>query len=403
MRFQGVRRIRRALRRPRTLDVTLVVLLELFGSILIVIAVRVDATTIGAIFSHMVCSAFLLWRRGHPYAVAAAVLGAEVAFAALTGNPTQDGIPMLIALYSLGRHAPGPGLRLWTATAIAALAYGGASALLQANRTEGIASAVGTFVLVGIGQLFRLQYELRERRTQERAERAVQAERRRIARELHDVVAHHISVINVLVGAGRTTMATDPERAQEVLVTAERTAREAMTEMRQLLHVLRAEDGDEPENHANVGTATLPALVEQASRSGVPARLDVAGDPVPLPAAIDHAVYRIVQESLTNTRKHAPGARASVRLAYLGEAVEVEVVDDGSGGPGRTGDDAPGYGLGGMAERVALCGGQLQTGRRPEGGFRVHARIPLPAETGTSLPEIVPGTADSGAKGGVSA
>jgi signal transduction histidine kinase len=173
--------------------------------------------------------------------------------------------------------------------------------------------------------------------------------------------------------------------------------------MRQLLHVLRAEDGDEPENHANVGTAALPALVEQASRSGVPARLDVAGDPVPLPAAIDHAVYRIVQESLTNTRKHAPGARASVRLAYLGEAVEVEVVDDGSGGPGRTGDDAPGYGLGGMAERVALCGGQLQTGRRPEGGFRVHARIPLPAETGASLPEIVPGTADSGAKGGVSA
>ncbi|MFC7645866.1 sensor histidine kinase [Streptosporangium lutulentum] len=203
----------------------------------------------------------------------------------------------------------------------------------------------------------------------------MRAERHRIARELHDVVAHHISVITVLMGAARTTVLADPGKAQETLLTAERTARAAMAEMRQLLHVLRAEDGAEPENQAGIGTSALPELVEQAARAGLPARLEVTGDAVALPSAVDHAIYRIVQESLTNTRKHARGARSSVRLAYLPDAVEVEVLDDG---PGAEAPPTGGFGLGGMAERVALSGGELRTGPRQEGGFGVHARFPLP-------------------------
>jgi len=266
---------------------------------------------------------------------------------------------------------------VWVGVTAGAAAVGyGALAAFAAGPGPSIGPAVALpLIPVVVGELFRQRYELRERRMAERAERAVRAERQRIARELHDVVAHHITVINVLVGAARTTMTDDPGRAQEVLVTAERTAREAMTEMRQLLHVLRAEEAEASENHAEVGTANLPGLVEQASRSGVPARLEVTGTAVPLPTAVDHAIYRIVQEALTNTRKHAPGARASIRLSYLGDAVEVEVLDDGSANP--VDDGVPGYGLGGMAERVALCGGELQTGRRPEGGFRVYARIPV--------------------------
>src|SRR5690606_12642013 len=151
--------------------------------------------------------------------------------------------PQLIALYSMGRYASGS--RIWVTAGVVAVAYGAVIGYVVTPYTGGSA-AVGVVGMVVLGQLFRLRHELRERHVEERAERAVRAERRRIARELHDVVAHHISVIKVLVGAGRTALTADPERAREVLVAAERTAGEAMTEMRQLLHVLRAEDADEP-------------------------------------------------------------------------------------------------------------------------------------------------------------
>jgi signal transduction histidine kinase len=213
----------------------------------------------------------------------------------------------------------------------------------------------------------------------------VHAERRRIARELHDVVAHHISVMNVLVGAARTTMSLDPARAEEVLATTEQTAREAMAEMRQLLAVLRADDEDEPTPQAR--TAQLPTLVARTCEAGLPTQLRVTGDSRPLPAAADLAVYRIVQEALTNTRKHTQGASAQVRLSYQDGAVEVEVLDDGgTAGHGTALSPGGGYGLSGMAERVALCGGALQAGPRERGGFRVHARLPLPAAT--PAPEV---------------
>ncbi|MFD0467543.1 sensor histidine kinase [Nonomuraea thailandensis] len=139
--------------------------------------------------------------------------------------------------------------------------------------------------------------------------------------------------------------------------------------MRHLLDVLRT-DGEPVDDQADVGVARLPALVEASGN----ATLEVAGEAVELPTTVDHAVYRIVQEALTNTRKHAAGARSRVRLAYRPGLVEVEVGDDGQPRPGDVG---VGLGLAGMAERVSLCGGELRAGPSPRGGFVVHARIPL--------------------------
>ncbi|MBG0820299.1 sensor histidine kinase [Planomonospora sp. ID91781] len=376
MRLRGVREVWRTLGRSR-----------IFDGLLAAGVCAADVTATLALFPaggpgrapalaiSVVGAALLLLRRGRPIAVALATLALDLLYVLLgLGDPAT--LPSTIGLYGLGRYAAGRAA--WGISAATVLMY----ALLALKTMPGPLYHSSVPVLLpllftGTGAFFRLRSELRERRQQQVAESAVRAERRRIARELHDVVAHHITTINVLVGAGRTTMASDPERAQEVLVTAERTAREAMAEMRQLLHVLRVEDDGEPEDHSGTGAAALPALVEQVRTAGLPVGMEVAGEAVPLPTAVDHAVYRIVQEALTNARKHAPGARVSVRLAYLPGVVEVEVLDDGLGRRAG-GQQGGGFGLGGMAERVALCGGRLQTGPRPSGGFQVHARIPVP-------------------------
>ncbi|PZG37398.1 histidine kinase [Spongiactinospora gelatinilytica] len=386
MRIPGVRPVWRILRRPRVQDRLLTIAVALPGlyalpaSFIVPVAspaVRADAAAV------VLGALALLARRSRPLLVALTTVALDITTALFTPFSVAEPAS-LVAFYTLGRYTPA---RLAWLTALAtAIAEGFAM-----WATKGSANQVGNGLMlllaVGVGHFFRLRYELRERRELHAAENAVRAERRRIARELHDVVAHHISVINVLVGAGRTTMATDPARAQEVLVTAERTAREAMSEMRELLHVLRAEDDKEPEDHSGVGAAEVATLVEQARAAGLPAALTIEGEPAPLPAAVDHAVYRIVQESLTNTRKHAPGARASVHLIYEEEAVAVEVLDDGtSWTPGGRDATGAGYGLSGMAERVALCGGQLQTGPRPRGGFRVHARMPVPGHAAQPPP-----------------
>ena len=233
------------------------------------------------------------------------------------------------------------------------------------------------------------------RRRTEAAETAVRIERQRIARELHDVVAHHISVMSVLVGAARTTMSIDPVKAEEALITTERTAREALAEMRQLLAVLRAADTGDSEPALGARAAQVPALVTAVRATGLHVELEIAGIARELPASVDLAVYRIVQEALTNTRKHAARANASVWIRYERAAIAVEVLDDGGDGAAASTAAQPsgGYGLGGMAERVALCGGRLQSGHRPEGGFRVQARIPLPV-TAEILPPEPDSTAD---------
>lgn len=353
-----------------------------------------------------VSSAALLWRRSRPITVVAVTVACDCVIVVSTGWQGY-GLQAMLALYTTGRH--GEARRAWAAAVAVGLFYPAVATAVQlatgAERQD--SGSVGLLVpllLVGVGRLVRLRRETALRRQTELAEEIVRAERRHISRELHDVVAHNISTMQVLVGAARTTMARDPAGAEAALLNAELAGREAMAEMRQLLHVLRADRVNEPAGPESApvagdsptrtgtgsparGAAALPALVGRAREAGQPALLEVTGEPGRLPAAVDHAVYRIVQESLTNARKHAGNAPVRVRIAYEPAAVEVEVVDNGPGAPsgGRRheGHFGGGFGLGGMAERVALCGGWLETGHLRDGGFRVHARLPLPV-LGTS-------------------
>ncbi|MFF0770039.1 sensor histidine kinase [Nonomuraea wenchangensis] len=372
----------RFLRRPKVADTALVIAVSspvVLG--LVATFAQGDAKVLPEA-AHYLVGAALLWpRRRRPILTAALITALDVASFALHLVVIAD-LPMAIALYSVGRHTSG------RVTALAGLAfyavYALAGEIFWPGRGNWVGYLFAVATAVGVGQLVRLRAELNERSRSEAADAAVREERRRIARELHDIVAHHITVITALVGGARATLPAEQQVTRDALKSAEQTAREAMTEMRRLLDVLRADDvlragdllgaaGTGPDAATGVGAERLPALVEEARSAGLPTSLTVTGTPVALPASVDLAVYRIVQEALTNTRKHAAGARAGVRLAYEPEAVEVEVMDDGR----ATGSGTPGFGLGGMAERVTLCGGRLTTGPHPGGGFRVHARIPL--------------------------
>ncbi|MEU1628441.1 sensor histidine kinase [Streptomyces sp. NPDC020096] len=211
---------------------------------------------------------------------------------------------------------------------------------------------------------------------EDRARRAVADERTRIARELHDVVAHHLSVIAVQAGLARYVLESDPGTAARALDTVLDTGSEALDELRRVLALLRAnsEDPDEGEPYTPAsGLGQLTALAERVTAAGVSVRVETTGDPHPLPPGVDLCAFRIVQESLTNTLKHAPGSRATVAVRYGGDDLTVRVTDDGAGstpGPGT------GNGLLGMRERAQLYGGLLRAGPRPEGGFEVLLTLP---------------------------
>ncbi|MGC5010386.1 sensor histidine kinase [Streptosporangium sp. DT93] len=339
-----------------------------------------------------VSSAALLWRRSRPGVVVAVTAICDSVIVVSTGWKGY-GLQVMLALYAAGRH--GEARRAWIAAVAAALFYPAVATGVQLvtaadRRDSGSVGLVVPPLLVGAGRLVRLRRETVLAEEAERAEEIVRAERRHISRELHDVVAHNISTMHILLGAARMTMADDPAAAETSLLGAERAGREALAEMRQLLRVLRADQANDPAGAETSpepaalparGAAALPALVVRAREAEQPVSLEVTGEPCRLPAVVDHAVYRIVQESLTNARKHAGNAPVRVRVVYDPSAVEVEVVDDGpgtpSGGRRHEGQAGGGFGLGGMAERVALCGGRLETGPLPEGGFRIHARLPL--------------------------
>ena len=227
------------------------------------------------------------------------------------------------------------------------------------------------------------------RERDENARRAVLAERVRIARELHDVVAHHVSVMGVQAGAARVVLDQDPAAARAALAGIESGARSALDEMHRLLGVLRdpdavpasADDGAQP---PLPGLDAVPDLLDAARRAGLAVDVGVVGDAVPVPQSVGLSAYRVVQEAVTNTLRHAAASRVDVRVRYLEGALEVEVVDDGRTGTASPDQGRPGHGLTGMRERVGLHGGELEVGPRPTGGFRVRARFPLPAVTGTA-------------------
>ncbi|WP_106815447.1 sensor histidine kinase [Microbacterium timonense] len=218
-----------------------------------------------------------------------------------------------------------------------------------------------------------------EREREVTAAQAVALDRVRIARELHDVVAHHVSAMGVQAGAARAVLERDPDAARSALRGVEQSARSALNELRQLLETLRTSGGD-AEGGSTVHLSGLAELVAHANENGLPTTLAVVGDEVDLPDLVQVNLYRVAQEALTNARRHGgPDAAADVRLRYDSDAVELEIVNTGRvvAAPMR-----PGLGLVGMRERAAASGGELQAGPRSRGGFLVRLRVPLTASAG---------------------
>jgi signal transduction histidine kinase len=214
-----------------------------------------------------------------------------------------------------------------------------------------------------------------EREREDKARAAVAEERARIAREMHDVVAHNVSIIVVQAGAARRVLHSDPEPAAEALAAIETTGRQTLQEMRRLLGVLRTSD-DGLALAPQPGLGELGSLIEKLRQAGVPVELHEEGEPRPLPAGHDLVAYRVVQEGLTNVLKHAGKAKVRVTVRFKGEILELEVIDNGKGPRAEAAQD-PGHGLFGMRERLALYGGTLHTGAAESGGFALRAVLPL--------------------------
>ena len=281
------------------------------------------------------------------------------------------------------------GMRPWRLQSVAGLAFViGIAALVELNAPkhkvgdfiwDAITFTVAWVIGFAVGDKYREVDEAKERadaaerEREERARRAVADERARIARELHDVVGHSVSVMTVQASAVRRLLEQDQERVSEALQVVEQTGREALAEMRRMVGVLRhAEDG--PALAPQPSLEQLQRLVEHTRNAGLPVDLRVEGDPVELPTGIDLTAYRLVQEGLTNAIKHARAQRAEVLVRYAAGHVEVTVSDDGCG----AGDgDGSGHGLVGIRERVSVYGGKLEAGSRPEGGFRIRATLPV--------------------------
>jgi len=214
-------------------------------------------------------------------------------------------------------------------------------------------------------------------RAEDDARRRVDEERLRIARELHDVVAHTMATINVQAGVAAHVLADRPEAAAEALRVIKGASKEGLRELRAILNVLRQADEDDPTQPAP-GLAQLDTLIAGAARAGLETTVRLTGEAVPLPTAVDLAAYRIVQESLTNAIRHAGPATATVSLRYGGAELGIDVVDTGRGGAGTS--DGSGHGLIGMRERATSVGGTVETGPERGGGYRVAARLPLDAQ-----------------------
>jgi signal transduction histidine kinase len=255
------------------------------------------------------------------------------------------------------------------------------------SHTDGWPSVVGQAliypaVLWRFGETARRSAELTRQLRREQAERArreVAEERGRIARELHDVVAHHISVISVQTGLARYVFASEPRTARGALDTIDASAKEALDELRRMLTVLRSDDEGAPAAPMP-GLARLEQMAERLRTGGVAVSLTVEGVPRPLTPGVDLCAYRVVQEALTNVVKHAPGASAEIRLAYEPHQVTVSVTDDGEGRiPDRVRTHT-GHGLLGMQERAKLYGGRISVGPQEQGGFAVRLTLPTGAQ-----------------------
>jgi signal transduction histidine kinase len=350
----------------------------------------------------MLTTAPLAFRRRYPVGVFCMVMGAV--FATSRHSTTVTFVAVLFAAYSAILYSPYRRLAL-LCVSIAAVIVTAAfpnttppvparfTALLVLLPTAAVATAMRTWRRRAGDSAERLRLAQAEHEAQTR--RAVEAERARIASELHDVVTHNVSVMVVQAGAARSVLGSSPEQAREALLAVEGSGRTAMGELRHLLGLLAPAGDHGPAGAAGPGgeEATLVpqpglgqvrTLVDRVRAAGLPAELVVTGEARPLSPGVDLAAYRVVQEALTNVLKHGGGARAVIRLAYGERELVITVTDDGSpagygpaGSPGSRGSSGAGRGLIGLRERLGLYGGELDAGPRPGGGWRVRAVIPL--------------------------
>jgi signal transduction histidine kinase len=322
----------------------------------------------------------LAWRRRFPVAVAVIIATTDAVEVVASGyrNSFVALFALLIVLYSLGAHASVRGIGVSIVALVAATAVD--QSAQQAPTTfsgwvSDIAGLVAAFLVplaVGIAmRQQRLRVQALERERDERARAAVAEERTRIARELHDEVAHAMSVIAVQADAAEGALARDPALVQRPLVAIRDTARDALADMRRVVGALR--DSDAAVLAPEPGLARIGALVEQARAGGLQVDVRVEGDPVPLPPTLDLAAYRVVQEGLTNVRKHAAATRAEIAIRYEPDRISIAVDDDGDGSGVGGGT---GRGLAGVRERVSVLRGEFVAGPHPR-GFALRVTLPL--------------------------
>lgn len=339
----------------------------------------------------LVVAGALWWRRTQPVPVAAVVAAGLIIPSALPPAYllfSGQFVPLCIATFSVARHATGRGPWIGAGVIAATLLYADLFIPLMGGTTEILYHWGVLTVCFAVGRWQAVMADRAERSRQQAiaaeiaAAEAVLAERTRIARELHDIVAHAMSVMVVQAGAAEQLTEDDPVRVRKSLSAIRSTGTEALGEMRRLVGMLR-DDSDVGLLAPQPGLSGLKALVDEASETGLPVTLEVSGDERDLPAGVDLAAYRIVQEALTNARRHAVGAsQVSVAIRFEPERLELEVADDGRASADTTGS---GHGLVGMRERVALYDGTLAAEQLADGGFRVLARLPLAPVQGMAL------------------
>jgi signal transduction histidine kinase len=332
----------------------------------------------------------IVWRRRAPVPAAAVVTGAGLLELLVVPDLLPADVAVLVMIYALAAYATRWASRAGLAAGLVGAVLAGLR-YFSAEASDALPVTIGSMGVAvvaawALGDLRRARVQrlaaLEERAHLLELERdqemrlAATAERTRIAREMHDVVAHSLSVVIAQADGGRYAGRTDPEAAVGALEAIAATGRQALTDMRALLGVLR--DGSGQEYAPQPDVDAVPALVDDVRASGLDVDLIVEGAPRPLPAGPSLAAYRIVQESLTNVLKHAgPAARAWVRLHWRPDCLELSVLDDGRGAAAAVATgDGHGHGVVGMRERAQLHGGRLEAGPRPGGGFGVHASLP---------------------------
>ncbi|MFF2411109.1 sensor histidine kinase [Streptomyces sp. NPDC058092] len=346
----------------------------------------------GSVLLMVLGAVALIWRRRHPMAVLVATAGLTVVELVGFDPPAPVVMSTVIALYTVAARTDRPttwrvGLLTMAVLTAAAMFFGSAPWYSQENfgvfAWTGMAGAAGDAVRSrrAFVDAIRERAERAERTRDEEARRRVAEERLRIARDLHDVVAHHIALVNVQAGVAAHVMDKRPDQAKEALAHVREASRSALNELRATVGLLRQSGDPEAPTEPAPGLAVLDELVDTVRRAGLPVEVACTDRRPPLPAAVDLAAYRVIQEALTNVRKHAgPGAKAEVSVVRVGATAEITVIDNGSGGGGHNGDGG-GHGLLGMRERVTALGGSLTAGPRYGGGFRVHAILPVKART----------------------